>query len=301
VWPASQPWYTIAMAKTQRRMLVTGGSGYLGDWVVRAAQQAWGVVATYFSHPTKAAGATWHRLDLRDAGAVAALVREVQPDVIVHTAAINPGSGEAFSAVNADGTRYLAQAAAAVGARLVHISTDVVFDGTQGNYTEADIPHPITAYGRSKAQAEAAVQASGVEAVLVRTSLIYGWKPHLDRQTRWVLDSLHSGTPLRLFTDEVRCPIWVETLAAAAMELAGLDVTGVLHVAGAQALSRYGFGTRLAKAHGVDPSPIIAASSRASDLVRPLDCTLDISRAQALLTTPLLGVDAVLKGNFGQD
>ncbi|MEA3397185.1 MAG: sugar nucleotide-binding protein, partial [Chloroflexota bacterium] len=147
---------------------------------------------------------------------------------------------------------------------------------------------------RSKAQAEAEVTAAGVESLIVRPSLIYGWQPSIDRQTRWIITSLRNGDPLRLFTDELRCPIWVETLAAAIVKLAALSVTGILHIAGAQTLSRYEFGVRLARFHGLDPAPIIAARSRESGLIRPLDCTLDCSRAQTLLRTSFPGVDAVL-------
>jgi len=316
-------------------MLVTGGSGYLGDWVVRLARAAWDVSATYVTHPPEqlhldkkaprhrlggdrveeppsgrgpgatnaitlsqpvdASGVTWHRLDIRYKAAVEALVTEVNPAVILHTAALNPGQGSDFKAINAAGTRHVARAAASVGARLVHVSTDVLFDGEKGDYVEEDPPSPITPYGRSKALAEEAVRASGAEAVIVRTSLIYGWRPTWDRQTRWIVGDLRAGEPVHLFTDEYRCPIWVESLAAALIELADLDYTGVLHVAGAQALSRYAFGVRLARFHSVDPSGITPALSRMRGLTRPLDCTLDSSRARSLLAAPLPGVDEVLE------
>jgi dTDP-4-dehydrorhamnose reductase len=171
---------------------------------------------------------------------------------------------------------------------------------------------PLTPYGRSKALAEQAVWASGAEAVIVRTSLIYGpvvgartavlrdtpWQ-QWDRQTRWVVGDLKAGRPVRLFTDERRCPIWVNSLAAALLELARSDPATVLpadilHIAGAQPLSRYGFGLRLARFHGADPAGITPALSRDSGLTRPLDCTLDCSRARSLLRTPLPGVDQVL-------
>jgi dTDP-4-dehydrorhamnose reductase len=283
---------------TNPRILVTGGSGYLGEWVVRLARSHWDVTATYLNRPVDREedepGVTWHRLDVRDGAAVGDLVHQVRPAVIVHTAALNPGQGTGFEATNAAGSRHVARAAAACGARLIHVSTDVVFDGERGNYVEEDPPAPITPYGRSKALAEAEVRASGAEALIVRTSLIYGWRPRPDRNTRWVVGDLSAGRPVRLFTDELRCPIWVESLAAALVELAGLGHTGILHVAGAQALSRYELGVRLARFHGLDPGPLIPARSRESGLHRPLDCTLDCSRARALLRTPLPGVDEVL-------
>jgi dTDP-4-dehydrorhamnose reductase len=112
---------------------------------------------------------------------------------------------------------------------------------------------------------------------------------------------------VRLFTDERRCPIWVESLAAALLELSRSEDVGpslppgLLHVAGAQPLSRYQFGLRLARFHRVDPRAIAPALSSDSGLIRPLDCTLDCTRARALLHTPLPGVDEVLCRGEGGD
>jgi dTDP-4-dehydrorhamnose reductase len=289
-------------------MLITGGSGYLGGWVVRLAAGAWDVTATYFTDAPRRFDANWRRLDVRDQPSVEALIAELRPEAIIHAAALNPGQGTEFHSVNAEGTRHVAQAAAAVGARLIHVSTDVLFNGEKGNYSEEDPPSPITPYGRSKALAEEAVRAIGTDAVIVRTSLIYGpaadvpdtsppathWR-YWDRQTRWIVGDLRAGKPVHLFTGERRCPIWARSLASALVELADQTYTGVLHVAGAQALSRYAFGVRLARFHGLDPGGITPTLSRESGLIRPLDCTLDCSRARAILDTPLPGVDATLK------
>jgi dTDP-4-dehydrorhamnose reductase len=278
---------------TKPRMLVTGGSGYLGGWVVRLARDGWDVTATYLAHAVDDPGVDWRQLDVRDEAAVASLVDEVRPRAIIHTAALNPGQGSDFDAVNVAGARHVARVSASVGARLIHLSSDVLFDGQKGNYVEEDPPSPITPYGRSKAQGEEAVRDSGAEAVVVRTSLIYGWRPTVARAAQWMIDNLRVGKPVHLFTDEVRCPIWVESLAAAVVELAQSCYTGALHVAGAQPLSRYAFGTRLLRFHGVDPASVVPTLSP-RDKPRPLDCTLDCSRARALLQTPLPGVDEVL-------
>ena len=273
-------------------LLITGGSGYLGSHLARQAQRSWPVAATYFSHEPHLPGCELLPLDIRDGAAVARLLAELRPAVVVHTAFVM-GDPEAMQAVIVEGTRNIAEATRAVGARLVHLSSDVIFDGERGPYAEADPPSPITDYGRAKAEAERIVAGLCPEAAIVRTSLIYGFHPP-DPRTCWVLDSLRQGRPITLFTDELRCPVWVEQLAAALLELAAGAESGVWNIAGTQALSRYAFGERLARAYGLDPAGITAGLSHDSGLLRPRDCRLDVSRASARLRSPLWGVDEVL-------
>lgn len=275
-----------------RRLLITGGSGYLGRRLIALAVGRWQITATYFCHPLHGDGFIATRMDVRDAGQVAALMAQVRPDVVIHTA-YTTESEEAMQRVIIQGTRHVAQAAMGIGARLIHLSTDVLFDGRRGHYTEDDPPSPITPYGRAKAIAEAIVAAEASDAVIVRTSLITGFDPP-DPRTRWVLDSLREGREIRLFTDEFRCPVWVTTLAQALLELAELDYRGVLNVAGDQVLTRYEIGVRLARFFGLDPAGITPALAAESGLVRPLDCSLDLGLARRLLRTPLPGLDEVL-------
>lgn len=274
------------------RILVTGGSGYLGSALLHhlhAGRPQTELAATYFSKTPAFDFASLFRLDLCDGDSIQDVVRHVEPDVIVHTAAQMQGSFDALRRVNAAASGILARAAKENHARLVHLSTDLVFDGRQGNYREEDPPNPVVEYARSKFEAEEEVLASGAEAVIVRTSLIYGFAP-VDPRTRAVLD----GDMPRLFADERRSPIWVDNLCAALAELCEGDYTDILHVAGAQDLSRHDFGIKLMRALGGDESRLIATRSGESGLIRPLDCTLDCSRARRILKTKLLGVDEVI-------
>lgn len=250
-------------------MLVTGGTGYLGRVLTtRAAAAGWDVTA---------AGSA--DADICDRHAVDTLVAAHRPEVIVHTAYRR--DGPTARPVIVDGTANVANAAAGAGARLVHLSSDIVFDGLAGRpYREPDAQTPITDYGRAKTRAEHLIRTLSPGALVVRTSLIYGG-PHGP-------ESPHEATardPSAVFyEDEVRSPIQVDDLAAALLELASSDVAGILHVAGPDAVSRHQFAELIAgRPVRHVPAPV----------GRPLDCRLDTSHARSLLTTTLRGAREV--------
>lgn len=260
------------------RLLITGGSGYLGSAVASLASAAgWSVTSASYRRPGPA------QVDVREAGQVAALVERVRPHAVVHAAYQQDGDG-AWPVI-VEGSANVAATAAAAGARLVHVSTDVVFDGRSGApYHEDDEPSPITDYGRAKLAAERRVAAAAPEAVLVRTSLIYGGPggPAGKHETA------ATDPGAAFYVDELRCPVQVDDLAAALVELCGVDVAGALHVAGPEPVSRWQLACLAA---GREVAGVAAPPGR------PLDCRLDSSRAAGMLLARLRGVHEV----FGVD
>jgi len=274
------------------RLLITGGSGYLGRHLARRAAREWPGEWRYTTFSADPLGLPQGvRLDVRDGPAVARFVADFGPEAIIHTAGSNRTPD--MAAVIVDGTRHVAEAAARAAARLVHLSTDSVFGGDRAPYDESARPAPVNDYGQVKAAAEA-LALTHPNAVAVRTSLIYGLE-EIDNGTAWMIEALRAGRPVTLFTNQRRNPVWVETLAAACLELAVHPYAGLLNVAGRQAVTRAELALCLLDWWGIDKRETL---SLAEDDGRrwPLDCTMDVRLAETLLRVPLWGVDEVLGG-----
>lgn len=242
------------------KILVTGGAGYLGSEVARQAVAAGHeVTATQLRTPAPFGRAV--TVDLRDGFDAAGA------DVVIHTAYV-----QADPDMIVRSTRNVA----AAGARLIHVSTDLVFDGEHAPYSEDAEPKPVSAYGQAKLEAERLLPEG---ALVVRTSLLYG-------KAGGPQERLAADPGAVFYTDEIRCPTRVDELAAALLELAASDVSGVLHVAGPDAVSRLEFARLLGAA---DPQGAPAPPGRARNVA------LDSSRAQSLLSAPLSGLRRLLQ------
>ena len=276
------------------RILITGGSSYLGRHLVPMALQDHEICYTYFEDdPLDLAQGVW--LDVRKETAVSQLVTQFQPDAIIHIAGSNRGAD--MRAVIEAGTQHVTQAASVVQARLIHLSTDSIFDGRTDSpspppYNESALPSPVNEYGRAKAAAEAIVRQYPNH-VTIRTSLIYGLR-EMDHGTAWMAKALQDHQPITLFTNQIRNPIWVQTLSNACLELIDHPFTGILNIAGEQILSRAEFGLKMLDYWNITQQDTITIAPSQSDQW-PLDCRLTLQLAHRVIQTPLLGVDAVLQ------
>lgn len=279
----------------RKTLLVTGGSGYLGRYLTAKAAENFDLYTTYHTHAGQIKAGQPIPLNLANQADVQRVVNRLKPAAIIHTAAINPGGDQkAMMQINARGSEYVAQAAVAVGARLVHVSTDVVHNGKNAPYPDDAPPTPLNAYGRSKAAAEAAVTQADPTAAIVRTSLIYGLD-EIDRGTAGFVKKLQSGQPLVLFNDVIRQPVWVDSLAAALLKLVDVEFGGLLNVVGSQAITREAFGRKMLHWWQVDTQGLLQ-SGRAADIsgTIPLDLRLTTHKAEHLLQMNFPGVDQVL-------
>jgi dTDP-4-dehydrorhamnose reductase len=213
------------------RLLVTGAAGMLGRDVVAAAGDA--------GHEALALARA--DLDITDAAAVRAAVLAAQPDAVINCAATTDVDGAesaeaAATAVNGTGAGHLAAAAAEIGALLVHVSSDYLFDGTATEpYTEDAPVAPVGAYGRSKLAGERAIAATDARSAIVRTSWLFG--PHGKNFVDTMRRLGAEREEIAVVDDQVGCPTYTGHLAPALVEIAERGTTGILHVAGAGSCS----------------------------------------------------------------
>lgn len=263
------------------RLLVTGAAGYLGSEVARQAVAAGHDVIAGTLHTEPPHGRPL-RLELRDDDAVHKELLRHGPQAVIHTAYRQREEALEGDVVRA--TRNVALAAHRFGARFVHLSTDLVFDGEiEGRYREEHEPRPVSAYGAAKAHAERIVAELHPDALVVRTSLLLG-KPGPQ-------EALALRDDVTFFEDEIRTPLHVHDLAAALLELVATDLRGPLHVAGPDAVSRLELARLLAAAQGRDPAEVRGGTAPAG---RARNVALDSGRASTLLRTTLRGVAETL-------
>jgi dTDP-4-dehydrorhamnose reductase len=260
---------TPTVTRVVETLLVTGGHGFLGRRVVaRASAAGWHVVA-----PSSAV------LDVRDAAGIVEAIDAHRPAAVVHLAYRRD---ERDTIV--EGATNVGRAAHSIAARLVHLSTDVVFGGGPAAYRETTPLDPLDDYGRAKAEAERAVESAHPPTAIVRTSLLYSTdRDDPGRPVRDVEAAL-AGSPFAFFTDEVRCPAAVDDVAAAVVALAGplREVEGPVHVAGPVAIDRHRLATLIARWLGHGDATLTAGTHAALGVTRPGRVVLDTTLAAGL-------------------
>ena len=257
----------------------------------------WSTVAAYGKNAVWIPGVETVGLDLEDETAIRTLIRTSRPGAVLHCAAwSNLDACESDRAgtfrINTEAVGILAETCFECRSRLVFTSTDMVFDGEKGNYSEADAVRPLSVYGESKVAAENNIRAVCPDHAIARVALVYG-KPATGGSSfsEKILQTWREGGRAMLFKDQFRTPIEVRNLAEALLELVWSDFTGTIHLGGPDRLDRYAFGLLLAGRKGVPAHRIVpaAVTDVSAPARRPLDASLDISRAKSVLKTHLLG------------
>lgn len=250
-------------------------------------------LGTYRSYPVEGLLS----VDIGDIAILTRLVDEFAPQVILQAAAltnvdyceIHPD--EAWR-VNVESSRNVAQAAARIGAKHVFFSSEYVFDGASGPYTEEDPPSPISVYGRCALAAEEGVEAPTDDYLIIRTTVVYGWERQGKNFVVRLLKSLREGRKVKVPMDQISSPTYAPNLAQAVRELVERDRCGVYNVVGDDLMDRYSFALAAARVFSL-PTHLIRPVSTAElnqAAPRPLRAGLKVDKVRTEIVTPLLGV-----------
>jgi dTDP-4-dehydrorhamnose reductase len=289
------------------RILITGASGLLGLNLALETAKEHVVYGTAKDHLLNTTAFTVLPGDLLAPGAVEQVLDRAQPDWVIHCAALaNIDACEADPVlarkVNTELPRKLATHVARGGARLVHISTDAVFDGRRGNYSEDDAPNPLSVYARTKLEGERAVLHANPDAIVARVNL-FGWSLSGKRSLgEFFVYNLQAGNRVNGFTDVYFCPLLANDMAHLLVKMLQERLSGLYHVVSPECLSKYDFGLGVAEKFNLDASLIAPTSVERGGLLaaRSPNLTLRTDKLAHALGEPLPTVSSGLERFYQQ-
>ncbi len=289
------------------KLLVTGAHGLLGRSLLEPDFDAEMIGCGRGETPV--GKGAYHPVELTDPRAVLALLEKVRPDWVIHTAALTDvdrceSDRPLALQINLDIVRHLASACRQLNLGLVQLSTDYVFDGHNGPYSEQDPTNPLSYYGAIKLQSEGVVLQEGLKGLVLRTLWLYGYLPETRRNlVTWPLEALARGDQLKMVDDQWGNPTHVHDLAQVLVELCRRQVQGLFHLGGATYLTRYQLTQELARFFGLNPGLVhpISTADAAQKAPRPLRSGLRTQALESLLDHTPLSLSQGLERLAGQE
>jgi dTDP-4-dehydrorhamnose reductase len=275
------------------RVLITGGSGLLGLNLAAAIRSRSEVHLGVHSRAVILSGTVASPIDIDSPESTRRCFDSIQPDLVIHTAGltsverceVNPNQALHQNVTLAGN---VAQACERLGIKLIHTSTDHLFDGGYSFAEERAAPTPQNIYGKTKADGELRVLEANPTSLVIRTNF-FGWgTSYRSSFSDYILKPLRMGRPIKLFEDVFFTPILAESLAIAATQLVKNKHSGVVNLVGDTRISKFDFGVRLAEEFGLDKSLIspVKLASRPNLVRRPLDMSLSNNYATSQLGSP---------------
>jgi dTDP-4-dehydrorhamnose reductase len=276
----------------KKRILVIGANGMLGQRIIRlfAAQENIQLLGSSFEPAPCFNNVDYKSCDITVREAIKDIILDFYPDYIINAAAFTnvdlcETEREKAWKINVKGVEYLAEASRVIDAHLIHISTDYIFDGTKGPYDERAKPNPLGYYGRTKLASENVLKISGTYYTILRTNVLYGMADNRPDFVRWVVNSMKKGTPIRIVTDQVNNPTFIDDLVQAINKALEYKKYGIYNIGGREFISRYDFTLRIADYFNLDKSLItpIVTEELNQPAKRPLHSGLITIKAESEL------------------
>lgn len=277
----------------KKRILIIGSNGMLGQRLAYSygSNDKVELMCASVENSSLIPGINYKQLDITQKSKVKELILDFFPDVIINTAAftnVDKSETEKETAwkINVNGVENISLYAWTIDAHLIHISTDYIFDGKNGPYSEEDKPLPIGYYGRTKLAGENSIRTSGVRFSIVRTNVLYGpakyGRPDF---VKWVINSLRTGETIKIVTDQIGNPTYIDDTVDAIDKLIGFRKEGIYNIGGIEMLSRFDFTLRIAEYFNLDKKLILPILTKDLNQTahRPLKSGLIILKAETEL------------------
>jgi dTDP-4-dehydrorhamnose reductase len=275
-----------------KKLMIIGGSGLLGGHLAQFAKGEYEVVGTYHNHIFELPKIRALQMDITDSQKTMDIIGREKPDYIVLSAAQRnvdycETHQEEASRINVEGAKNVAVASNKVQAKLIYLSTDLVFDGSLGTYKESDETNTVNHYGRTKLQGELEIANNISDYAIARVSVLYDWNifDYTFNFVEWIHQNLKLGKPLSLFSDQFRCATYIKNACSALLKICENDENGIFHVAGKNCVSRHEIGLKVAEVFGFNSELISEMESTESEwvAVRPKKCCLDVIKMENVL------------------
>lgn len=287
------------------KVLITGANGLLGQKLCRDFSVSHEVIACDLQLHSFAplSGVTYRFLDVTNQPETRLNVHNSNPQVIINAAAYTDVDGceihkrEAWM-INVGAIENLARICHDKKIKLIQLSTDYVFDGENGPYSEEDNPQPVSFYGETKLESEKLITQSGIDFLIVRTNVLYGTGNHVKQNfLLWLLEKLFSGEKIKIVTDQFNNPTLADNLSLCMLEMVEKKLSGIYHIGGSEYLSRYDFAVKAADKFNFDPSLISPTQTEflEQNATRPHWGGLKTDKVRKVLQTKLLNVEEGLE------
>ncbi len=244
----------------KKRILIVGSNGMLGQRIVEYYSKRKDVELLLASVEKESyfPDNEYKQLDITDKKQVKQIILGFYPDIVINVAAFTnvdkcETEKEIAWKINVKGVEYLAKYSVSSHSHLIHISTDYVFDGKNGPYNEKDLPNPISYYGRSKLAGENVIRRFDIPFTIIRTNVLFGpakfGRPDF---VKWVVNSLTNKNKIKIVTDQINNPTYLDDLVFGIVQVGDLTKTGIYNIGGAELLSRFEFTKRIAEFFNLD-------------------------------------------------
>lgn len=287
-----------------KKVLITGANGLLGQKIVEIFSPAYKTLACDLGPEFfLSSRASYHSLDIREKGKLVALVESFKSNWIINCASYTDVDGcernqSLAWSVNVDGVRNLSEVCREFKINLVHFSTDYVFDGKNGPYSEEDKTNPINFYGKTKLENEKVIKNSDINFTIIRTNVLYGCGEKVKSNFfLWVLENLRKNEKIKVVDDQYNNPTLAFNLAQIVKEGVDKEIFGLYHIGGRDWLSRFEFAQKIALSFGFDKERIepVHTSDLKQVASRPLKGGLKIDKAKEIFKTDIWGIDRSLE------